>query len=259
MSEMDDIQRAERIEAYMSGKLLGTGRVRFEEELARDPALREDLDLERLLRDTVKNEDVMRFRDRVREVTEEQEARATGGEDTPVVSIKRSRTWAYLAAAASVALVVTFAWMQWGQEPEYAELAMNVVSTYEFSGTRSGSSAEDRFGKLDEELSSLRRSGHLAAYLARSEELLVSDSLFAARYHDPVRLDRAIVWLRDRKPMDAVTELGKLRDHDRWICETHLVRGLAAAMGSNKRTATIELEQARRAGCLSDEGKELLK
>ena len=147
MSEQDDIQpslpagrRGERIEAYVSGKLAGDERARFEEELAHDAALREDVELERLLRDTIRNEDVMRFRDRVKEVTEEQEALADADGGTPVVPIERSRSWAYLAAAASVALVVTFAWWQWGMKTDHRELAMACAREFT-TATRGDSSA----------------------------------------------------------------------------------------------------------------------
>lgn len=254
MSEHDDLIRAERISAYVSGTLIGTDRAAFEADMARNAALANDVELERLLRETVKHEDVMRFRDRVRTVVTEQELAATKTE-TKVISIDRSRTWAYIAAAASVALVITFALWQWSagglQQDTLAEL--NTERGFEFSGTRSGTTDD-----LDEELSGLRRSGQLDAYLRRSDLALMNDSAFANLFHDPVRLDRAIVWLRLNDPDKALQELAKLRDPQRWEkCETAQVRGLAAALRNNKDLALSEFEQANRAGCLP-EGLRLL-
>lgn len=250
MSEHDDLIRAERISAFVSGKLTGVDRAAFEAEMAHDAALASDVELERLLRETVKHEDVMRFRGRVRAVVTEQELAATKTE-TKVISIDRSRTWAYIAAAASVALVVTFALWQWGgigglRQDTLAEL--NTGHGFEFSGTRSGTTDE-----LDEELSGLRRSGQLDAYLRQSEHALVNDTAFANLFHDPVRLDRAIVWLRLNDPDKALQETAKLRDPQRWEkCEAAQVRGLAAALNDEKDRMRKEFEQADRAGCLPE-------
>ena len=175
MSEQDDIQRGERIEAYVSGKLVGLERARFEDEVARDAELRDDVELAKLLRDAVKNEEVMRFRDRVREVTEEQEALVRAEEGAPVVPIQRSRTWAYLAAAASVALVVTFAWWQWDRQPQYAELAMAYANDTR-SATRGDSSTD---GITDEDV--LDNARDLLALKRPDEALrLIKDVSFAA-------------------------------------------------------------------------------
>lgn len=145
MNASDDIQRAERIETYVSGKLQGTERLHFEEELARDASLREAVEMERLLRDTVRNEDVMRFRDRVREVTREQEALSGEEDSTPVLGIQRSRTWAYMAAAASVAVLVVATTIWLSRSPSYSELAMSYAqdSRWSVRGDEAGSINSD--------------------------------------------------------------------------------------------------------------------
>ncbi|QQR85400.1 MAG: hypothetical protein IPJ76_12360 [Flavobacteriales bacterium] len=249
MSDHDDLIRADRISAYVSGTLTGAERAAFEADMARDAALANDVELERLLRDTIKHEDVMRFRDRVRKVVSEQELAATKTE-TKVISIDRSRTWAYIAAAASVALVVTVALWQWGagglRQDTLAEL--NTERGFEFSGTRSGTA-----DAMDEQLNGLRRSGKLEDYLLQSEKALTTDTSFAVLFHDPVRLDRAIVWLRLNEPDKALKELALLRDPQHWEkCESAQVRGLAAALKDEKDRMREEFKQADRAGCLPE-------
>lgn len=257
MSEHGDLMRADRISAYVSGTLTGAERAAFEAEMARDAALANDVELERLLRDTIKHEDVMRFRDRVRKVVAEQEASAEKPE-APVIPIGRSRTWVYLAAAASVAAVVAFALWNWagtGGLQQDTLAALNTDQGFEFSGTRGGTTDD-----LDEQLSELRRSGQLDAYLHQSELALANDTAFTGRFHDPVRLDRAIVWLRRNDPDKALQELAALRDPQRWEkCEAAIVRGLEAALRNDRHLMQAELAKADRAGCLQEPFRELLE
>ncbi|MBK9060255.1 MAG: hypothetical protein IPL81_10410 [Flavobacteriales bacterium] len=62
-----------------------------------------DPKVEALFKEAQGREDVFRFRQVLRDVAAEVEAR----EETPVISIARNRTWTWLAVAASLALLVT--------------------------------------------------------------------------------------------------------------------------------------------------------
>lgn len=251
-------ERQERIEAYVRGTLSEEALVAFEAELRTDPRLQEDVATERVLLETLQRAREMRFRDLVERVSGEQERSADGGveAETPVIPISRGR-WMWLAAAASVALAVTFAVQHWsgsGGLPADALAELNTGTGFEFSGVRGGAPDE-----VDDRLNALRRTGKLDAYLLESEQALQNDTAFANRYHDPVRLDRAIVWLRLNKPDKALDELAKLRDPARWDkCEAAEVRGLAAAMRNDKDAMRAEFQMADRAGCLPDDLRALM-
>ncbi|MBK9196309.1 MAG: hypothetical protein IPO17_15295, partial [Flavobacteriales bacterium] len=125
---------------------------------------------------------------------------------------------------------------------------LNTDRGFRDSVARSGTTDD-----LDDELSGLRRSGQLDAYLRRSDLALMNDTAFANLFHDPVRLDRAIVLLRLNDPDKALQETAKLRDPQRWEkCEAAQVRGLAAALLNNKHLMRSKFEQADRAGCLPE-------
>ena len=107
MEEPNDIERQERIEAYVSGTLTGEALRAFEAELASNAGLRTDVEAERTLRATLQRGRELRFRDLVQQVSEQQERGASGGggAEPPVIPIGRGRgTW--WAAAASVAVLL---------------------------------------------------------------------------------------------------------------------------------------------------------
>lgn len=107
MEEPNDIERQERIEAYVSGTLGGEALRAFEAELDRDPGLRTDVAAERTLRATLQREKELQFRDLVQQVCGKQERGASGGgsAEPPVIPIDRGR-WKWWAAAASVAVLL---------------------------------------------------------------------------------------------------------------------------------------------------------
>ncbi|MBV6405823.1 MAG: hypothetical protein IT228_04715 [Flavobacteriales bacterium] len=251
-----DFQRLERIEAYVSGKLGGEELRTFESELAQDERLRAEVEVERTLSGTLQRGQELRFRDLVQRVSGAQEQKTTqsGVSETPVIPIQHGR-WKWLAAAASVALVVGLALQQWvggNGLPADALAELNAGTGYEFSGLRSGA-ADD----LDDQLNELRRTGQLEAYLERSGELLKKDTAFARQFHDPVILDRAIVWLRLNEPDKAMAELTALRDPQRWEnCEAAVVRGLVGALQDNRSRVQEEFRRADRAGCLPGDLRE---
>lgn len=107
MEEPNDIERQERIEAYVNGALTDEALRTFEAELARDPGLRTDVAAERTLRVTLQRGQELRFRDLVQRVSDLQERDASGGggAEPPVIPIDRGR-WKWWAAAASVAVLL---------------------------------------------------------------------------------------------------------------------------------------------------------
>ncbi len=107
MEESNDIERQERIEAYVNDALTGEALHAFESDLARDTGLRTDVEAERTLRATLKRGQELRFRDLVQRVSDQQERGASGGGGAkpPVIPIDRGR-WKWWAAAASVAALL---------------------------------------------------------------------------------------------------------------------------------------------------------
>lgn len=126
MDRPNDSERQERIEAFVSGRLGGEELRVFEQAMAADDELRADVEIERVTRETLKREPEMRFRDLVRRVSEEQEnaGQDTGTPEIPVIPIDRKRNWTWMAAAASIALVLTVGIAQWLRGPDDQELAL---------------------------------------------------------------------------------------------------------------------------------------
>ncbi|MBK6894912.1 MAG: hypothetical protein IPH00_17735 [Flavobacteriales bacterium] len=83
-----------------------------------------DPKVEALFKEAQGREDVFRFRQVLRDVAAEVEAR----EETPVISIARNRTWTWLAVAASLALLVTIG-VPFFRGPDMNALAMAYAET----------------------------------------------------------------------------------------------------------------------------------
>lgn len=122
MDRPNDSERQARIEAYVSGNLGGEELRAFEKALIADEDLRADVEIERVMCETVKREPEMRLRDLVQNVSDEQE----GGteREVPVIAIDRKRNWTWITAAASIALVLSVGIAQWMRGPDDQELAL---------------------------------------------------------------------------------------------------------------------------------------
>ena len=210
MDEPNDIERQERIEAYVNGALTGEALRTFEAELDRDPGLRSDVETERTLRATLQRGQELRFRDLVQQVSDQQERGASGGggAEPPVIPIDRGR-WKWWGAAASVAVLLGVgAMMVWpsggGSEAEkFQEFAyvdipltmdrgagdLDVVDSVHvhLSGTFKTRILEHR---ADPELISL------------FEEAL-TDSVYRSRYRTPAGIMLARVYLSSGMPDEA--------------------------------------------------------
>lgn len=121
MERPNDIERQERIEAYVSGTLTGEELRVFERALAGDGELRADVEIERVMRDTLKRSPELEFRDLVQRVSQEQAEE----KEVPVIPIGRKRSWAWMAAAASIALVLTVILAQRMSGPDAQALALD--------------------------------------------------------------------------------------------------------------------------------------
>lgn len=152
MDRPNDIERQERIEAYVSGKLSGEELRAFEQALGGDGELRADVEIERVLRETVKRGPEMRFRELVQRVSQEQENAGlnSGAPETPVIPIDRKRNWTWIAAAASVALLLTVGIAQFMRGPNDQELAMNFADQTRLLHTTRGEKDQEPYSGVAE-------------------------------------------------------------------------------------------------------------
>lgn len=114
MSEEQDIQRSERIHAYVHDHMDEWERARFEQELASDADLRSEVEAARALDAALGQERELRFRKLVGAVSDRLEEGSGGGliEETPVIPIGRRNNLRWMAAAASIALLIgATAWL----------------------------------------------------------------------------------------------------------------------------------------------------
>ncbi len=147
MDRPNDSERQERIEAYVSGKLGGEDLLAFEQALTSDDDLRADVEIERLMLETVKLEPEMRFRDLVQNVSDEQEGRTE--REVQVIAIDRKRNWTWITAAASIALVLTVGIAQWMKGPNDRELAL-AFAQQSVPVTRGGDDASEPYSGVAE-------------------------------------------------------------------------------------------------------------
>ena len=131
MNEEADITRQERIEAYVAGRLSEADTRAFNALVAKDETLRADVEIERVLQETLGRGSELRFRDLVQRVSDEQEQGVArgGGAETPVIPIGSGR-WRWWAAAASVAVVVGVGSVLMMQGPGSEQLALAQVGSY---------------------------------------------------------------------------------------------------------------------------------
>jgi len=122
-----------------------------------------DPNMEALFKEAQSREDVFRFRQVLREVASEVEAR----EETPVISIARKTNWKWLALAASVALLLTVGVALFGEDPNAEKLAM-VYAEGTTTMTRGEGGAEPTAHELlfDEARSAILNGDALAALTA---------------------------------------------------------------------------------------------
>lgn len=127
MSEEQDIERSERILAYVQGAMGTAERAAFEQELAADQGLRTEVEAARAIAGALRNEPELRFRELVSRVSEKQEKSSTSGMAPPVIPIGRKANWAWMAAAASVLVLVAIGIGNYLLPTDHAELAMTYV------------------------------------------------------------------------------------------------------------------------------------
>lgn len=219
------MERQARIEAYVSGKLVGEDLVAFDQELAVDAELRADVEVERVLQGTAIRAPELRFRDLVSRVSADQETGAgTGGasalKPSPVINIRRNWTW--MAAAASILLVLSVGVIQYLRAPEPETLALAYA---------------------ERTTTSVRGDDHGA--------ILALQQAFAD----------ARTALLEKRPADALNILGE--QHPVTSCDVarkQWLSALALLMGPRLKEAERELERVTSSGCQDkDAARELLE
>lgn len=205
-----DSRRQERIEDYVAGRLTGEGLRAFEAELRTDEQLRQEVEVERTLAGTLQRSPELRFRDLVQRVSDEQERGATGGggAEKPVIPIDRGR-WRWLAAAASVALLIGAGAVLFVQGGDPQQLAMAEVRAFSISvrGDSTGASAH-------------------------------ADALMKARQ-----------LILDHKPAEAIALLQVPRTAVCEDAERRWILGLAYLLADQEDKARPELDRVSSVGC----------
>lgn len=220
MVEPNDIERQERIEAYVSGALTGEALRAFEAELAHDPGLRTDVEAERTLRATLQRGQELRFRDLVQRVSDQQERGASGGggAEPPVIPIDRGR-WKWWAAAASVAVLLGVGGLVMRLSSNVDRSALAQVEGYTWQVR--GDGADDGFNTV---------------------------------------MTQARQFILDDKPGEAVTILANLDGTGCSEAERRWLLGVARLLDGDRSAAKPDLEAAGQAGCaVSPKAKELLE
>lgn len=127
MSEEQDIQRIERVHAFVQGRMNPDERAVFEKEMATDLSLRAEVEAAQAMTEALRNEAELRFRELVTRVSAEQERTASSGIEPPVIAIGRRANWGWMAAAASVLILAAIGVGNYLLPSDHAELAMNYV------------------------------------------------------------------------------------------------------------------------------------
>lgn len=127
MSDEKDIQRSERVHAYVHEAMYAAERAAFEAEMDMDQVLRAEVEAAQAVTAALRNEPELRFRELVARVSANQEKANADGSGTPVIPIGRKTNWAWMAAAASVLVLVAIVIGNYLLPTDHAELAMNYV------------------------------------------------------------------------------------------------------------------------------------
>lgn len=220
MEEPNDIERQERIEAYVKGALTGEALRTFEADLARDPGLRTDVEAERTLRATLERGKELRFRDLVQRISQEQERGAAGGggAETPVIPIDRGR-WKWWAAAASVAVLLGLGGLVMRLSSDVDRLALAQVESYTWQVRGDGS--PDAFNTA---------------------------------------MSQARQYILDKKPGEAVALLENMNATGCPEAERRWLLGVSRLLNGDRSAAKPDLEAASQAGCaISPKAKDLLE
>ena len=220
MEEPNDIERQERIEAYVNGALTGEALRTFEAEMARDAELRTDVEAERTLRATLQRGQELRFRDLVQQVSDQQERGASGGggAEPPVIPIDRGR-WTWWAAAASVAVLLGVGGLVMRLSGNVDRLALAQVEGYTWQVR--GDGAADSFNSV----------------MAQARQFILDD-----------------------KPGEAVTILVNMEGAGCPESDRRWLLGVARLLNGDRTAAKSDLEAAGQAGCaVSPKAKELLE
>lgn len=117
------LERAKEIEDFVADRISDADRAGFEERLRTDINLRNGVEAERLCHDAKGLEHVVSFKTLLKEVAGEVEKAEGAG--AVVVSIGRKSNLAWMAVAASIALIVTVGVTKWMNAPSSQELAMD--------------------------------------------------------------------------------------------------------------------------------------
>lgn len=127
MNEEQEIQRSERIRAFVQESMNPSERAVFEQEMATDPGLRAEVEAAQAVTAALRNEPELRFRELVSRVSAEQEQASGSGTAAPVIPIGRKPNWGWMAAAASVLVLVAIGIGNYLLPTDHAELAMTYV------------------------------------------------------------------------------------------------------------------------------------
>lgn len=212
MNEELDIQRSERIHAYVQGTMGDAERAAFELDLAADATLRAEVDAGRTLRLAIQHEPELRFRLLVRRVSEAQEQGGGGLEgETPVVPIGRRNNLRWMAAAASVLVILSVSLWVFTDRiggPDYHTLAMAELD-HPMSSTRSSGAIADQLDSLHQVATKHLLAGNHEVFIHYTTPL-IANNLFAQRHGVRTRLDRAYALLKLERPAEARIELNGL-------------------------------------------------
>ncbi len=214
MNEELDIQRSERIHAYVLGSVSTAERSAFEQELATDPTLRDEVAAERTLMEAIHQEPELRFRQLVQRVSQTQEqVGEIVPEETPVIPIGRRFDMRWMAAAAGVLVLLGVSlWFLSGQDADYRSLALAELQQPP-SATRSAGEGTTVIDSLQQVASKRLQSGQWQELLSFTEMLLEREE-FTDRYGDRTRLDRAWALMKLDRPNEARDELGQVNAAD---------------------------------------------
>lgn len=245
MNEEQDIQRSERIHAYLHGMMDVHERAQFEQEMAGDPDLRSEVGAAHVLDAALGQEQELRFRKLVGTVSD-RAGIGGGGElddETPVIPIGRRNNLRWMAAAASVAILAgAAAWFFiTGQRTnDTAQFAWVDIGV---SHPRSGGQwdfADSLHLSLTTRFDAARTSKQADRTLEEKLEAALEIPAYAARYGDDGTLMHARLRIARAEYGGALDLLFAGPLHDRYRCAFLYYRAVAL-VGSGKLEEGREL------------------